>query len=71
MIHLGFTVDRLRNRQHPAKVICDTDFADDIALLSNTLEQALLLLSLAETSAKQSGLHIHNSDPGSIVAPKM
>ena len=36
----GFTLDRSRSRRHPAKVICDTDFADDIALLSNTLEQA-------------------------------
>ena len=38
-----------------------TDFADDIALLSNTLEQAQLLLPQVETSAKQTGLHMNNS----------
>ena len=58
--NLGFTLDRLRSRRHPAKVICDTDFADDIALLSNALVQAQLLLSWVETSAKQMGLHINN-----------
>ena len=50
--NLGFTLDRSRSRQHLAKVICDTDFADDTALLSNTLEQAQLLLSRLETSEK-------------------
>ena len=30
---LGFTLVRPRRRRHPAEVICDTDFADDIALL--------------------------------------
>ena len=49
--NLGFTLDRSRSRRHPAKVICETDFADDIALLSNTLEQAQLQLSRVETSA--------------------
>ena len=33
-------VDRSRSRRHQVKVISDTDFADDIALLSNTFEQA-------------------------------
>ena len=59
--NLGFTLDRSRSRRHPAKVICDIDFADDIALLSNTLEQAQLLLSQVEISAKQIGLHKNNS----------
>ena len=58
--NLGFTLDRSRSRRHPAKVICGTDFADDIALLSNALEQAQLLLSRFETSAKHVGLHINN-----------
>ena len=59
--NLGFTLDMSRSRRHPAKVICDTDFTDDIALLSNTLERAQLLMSRVETSVKQSGLHINNS----------
>ena len=59
--NLGFTLDRSRSRRHPAKVIYDTDFADNISLLSNTLEQAQLLLSRVETSTKQTGLHMNNS----------
>ena len=58
--NLGFTLDRSRSRRHPAEVICETDLADDTDLLSNTLEQAQLLLSRVETSAKQSILHINN-----------
>ena len=38
--NLGFILDKSRSRRHPAKVICDTDIADDIALLSNTQDQA-------------------------------
>ena len=59
--NLGFTLDRSRSRRHPAKVICDTDFSNDIAILPNTLKQAQLLSSRVETSAKQIGLHINNS----------
>ena len=32
---LGFSLERSQRRHQPAKVICDTDFADDIGLLSN------------------------------------
>ena len=39
--NLGFTLDRSLSRRHPARVISDTDSAEDIALLSNTLEEAL------------------------------
>ena len=59
--NLGFTLDRSRSRRHPAKVICETDFADDIVLLSNALEEAQLQLSWVERSAKQTGLHINNA----------
>ena len=59
--NLGFTLDISRSRRHPAKASCDTDFAYDIALLSNTIEQAQLLMSRVETSAKQIGLHKNNS----------
>ena len=51
--NLGFTLDRSRSRRHPAKVICDTDFADDLALLSNSLKQAQELLTRQENAAKQ------------------
>ena len=59
--NLGFSLDRSRSRRHPVKVICDADFADDIVLLSNTLEQTQLLLYVVEASVKQNGLHMNNS----------
>ena len=55
--NLGFTLDWSRSRRQRAKVICDSDFADDKALLPNTLKQDQLL-SRVETSAKQIGLHV-------------
>ena len=59
--NLRFTIERSRSRRLLAKAIYNTDFADEIALLSNTLEQTKLRLSWVETSAKQSGHHINNS----------
>ena len=58
--NLEFILDNSLSRRHPAKVICDTGSADDIAMLSNTLDQARLLFSRVETSAKQTGLRINN-----------
>ena len=36
----GFTFGPRHSRRHPAKVLSDIDFADDIVLLSNTISQA-------------------------------
>ena len=36
----GFTFGPRHSRRHPAKVLSDTDFADDIVLLCNTINQA-------------------------------
>ena len=36
----GFTFGPRHSRRHPAKVLSDTDLADDIVLLSNTINQA-------------------------------
>ena len=41
---LGFTIHPRRGRRAGAKSICDLDFADDIVLLSNEIEQARKLL---------------------------
>ena len=38
---LGFELERRRSRRHPAVAICDLDFADDIALLSEEIDQAV------------------------------
>ena len=37
---LGFELERMRSRRHPAVSICDLDFADHIALLSEEIDQA-------------------------------
>ena len=60
-IGTGFTLTKARSKRYPTITISDTDFADDLALLSNTLEQAQLLLQKLESAAKQIGLHINES----------
>ena len=57
----GFTLTKARSRRFPAEKITDTDFADDIALLSDTLKEAETLLHHVQTSAKQIGLHINET----------
>ena len=42
---LGFQVKRAQSRRHPAVIVTDLDFADDIALLSSEIEQAQELIS--------------------------
>ena len=37
---LGFTLTPRRSKRHPAVVLTDLDYADDISLLSNNVEQA-------------------------------
>ena len=55
----GFTLCKSRSRRHPAVVITDTDYADDIALLSDSIEQAESLLHQVESAAKVISLHIN------------
>ena len=56
----GFTLIKARSSRYPAVTICDTDYADDIALLSDTTAQAEKLLHQVQTAAKQIGLHVNN-----------
>ena len=42
-------------------MITDTDFADDIALLSDTIEKAQLLLLRVEAAAETIGLHVNDT----------
>ena len=56
---VGFTLQRARSKRHPAKTLCDTDYADDLALLSNTLEEAQLFLIRLEVAVAQIGLHVN------------
>ena len=55
----GFELTKKRSRRYPAKTITDTDYADDIALLANTPNQAETLLLSLERAAADIGLHFN------------
>ena len=44
----GFELTKKRSRKYPAKTITDADYADDIAILTNTPNQAETLLHSLE-----------------------
>ena len=48
-----------KSRQYPAKTITDVDYADDIALLSNTPTQAESLLHSMERAAGDISLNVN------------
>ena len=48
-----------RSRRYPAKTITDADYADDIAILANTPNQAETLLHSLEQAAAGIGLHFN------------
>ena len=54
-----FELTKKRSRRYPAKTITDADYADDIALLANTLKQAKTLLHSLERAAAGIGLHVN------------
>ena len=56
---LGFTIRPRRSRRVGPANITDLDFADDIALLSDTAAQAQELLSNVENAALRVGLHMN------------
>ena len=55
----GFTLKKARSRRFSAQTIMDTDYSDDIALLSNTPTQAKFLLHSLEQAAGSISLHIN------------
>ena len=57
---LGFELERRKSRRHPAVVISDLDFADDIALLSEEIEQAQQLLHRVEHESAKVGLQLND-----------
>ena len=60
----GFELTKKRSRRYPAKTITDADYADDIAILANTHNQAETLLHSLERAAAGIGLHVnaHNTE---------
>ena len=56
---LGFTIVPRRSRILNQTVLTDLDFADDIALLSNTISQAMELLLRVDIECNKVGLHLN------------
>ena len=56
---LRYTLTERRIRRYPAEQITDIDYADDIALTSNTLKDANTLLLKIELAAKEIGPNIN------------
>ena len=59
--NFGFLLHRRRGPRNPAIHITDTDFADDIALISSQIESAQRLLISLESAANCVGLYLNES----------
>ena len=55
----GFKLTKKRSRRYPTKTITDTNYADDIAILVNTPDQAETLLHSLERAATGIGLSVN------------
>ena len=55
----GFELTKKRSKMYPAKTITDATYADDIALLANTPNQAETPLHSLERAAASIGLHVN------------
>ena len=55
----GFELTKKRSRRYPATTITDADYADDIAILANTPDQAETLLHSLERATASIGLYIN------------
>ena len=55
----SFELTNKRGRSYPAKTITDADYADDIAILANTPDQAETLLHSLERAAAGIGLYVN------------
>ncbi|CAH1266596.1 LCT [Branchiostoma lanceolatum] len=56
---LGFTLKRRASRRVPARTVTDFDFADDLALISDTAERACILLAEVERHCRRIGLQLN------------
>ena len=64
---LGVIVERRKSRRSPPLVVTDLDFADDIALIAQEIEQAQELLHKVEVEANKVGLHINTKKTEAMV----
>ena len=56
---LGFTLHRRRSRRHEPVILADTDFADDIATISEEMEQVQTMLRNIELEGAKVGLRLN------------
>lgn len=56
---LGFTLKEKRSRRYPAETITDVDYADDLAVLTDNIQDAMSLLHKIEEAASEIGLYIN------------
>ena len=57
----GFEIKARQSSRHPAVYLKDTDFADDIALISGSLVNAQVLLHSFEQTSNSVGLYLNES----------
>jgi len=55
----GVTIRKRRSRRYPAEFLADLDFADDIALLNDSINEAEDLLHRLESSSQYIGLSLN------------
>ena len=55
----GFELTKKSSRRYPAKIITDADYANDMAILANTANQAETLLHYLERAAAGVGLRVN------------
>ena len=65
--HLGLTLRTSNGRRHPAVTVTDADYADDLALFSDTIKGAEKLLHLLEEAAANIGLSV-NADKTEFIS---
>ena len=59
--NLGFILGKQLSRRHPAEMLTDADFADDLTLLSDKIGNAEKLLNILETAAASAGLYMNTT----------
>ena len=57
----GLTLTRRRSSRHPASHLSDLDYAGDITLFADTIQEAELLLHTVESASKSTGLFLKPS----------
>ncbi|MCP4493478.1 MAG: hypothetical protein GY820_40160, partial [Gammaproteobacteria bacterium] len=57
---IGFTLHPRKSRRYPAVKISDVDFADDLALITDSVAEAQKFLDSLEQAASSIGLHLND-----------